>query len=161
MTEADTLDALRRSKFATELTEAQCKVLAGRMTLRDLSPGEMLIREGHPDNHLYAVVEGSVGVVKHAGTPDAVTLHTLGVGDFIDELGFIDGTEPYASKLAIGKARVLGLEREQLELLLATEPHIVYNVMRAIIRTVHQIQRRLAMHSVELTNYIYKQHGRY
>jgi CRP-like cAMP-binding protein len=88
-------------------------------------------------------------VVKHAGTPDAVTLHTLGVGDFIDELGFIDGTEPYASKLAIGKARVLGLEREQLESLLATEPHIVYNVMRAIVRTVHQIQRRLSMQSVD------------
>jgi hypothetical protein len=33
--------------------------------------------------------------------------------------------------------------------------------MRAIVRTVHAIQRRLSMQSVELTNYIYKQHGRY
>ena len=37
----------------------------------------------------------------------------------------------------------------------------VYHVMRAIIRTVHEIQRRISMHSVELANYIYKQHGRY
>ena len=161
MTTQGCLDALRHSRLAAELSDEQRLVLSALVTLRDLAPGEVLIREGHPDNHLYAIVSGSIGVVKHAGSPDAVTLHSLGVGDFIDELGFIDGTEPYASKLALGEARVLGLEREKLESLLATEPHIVYNVMRAIIRTVHQTQRRLAMHSAELANYIYKQHGRY
>ena len=70
-------------------------------------------------------------------------------------------SEAYASKIALGDTRVLGLEREKLESLLTTEPLIVYRVMRAIIRVVHQIQRRLAMHQVELSNYIYKQHGRY
>jgi len=161
MTTTDKYDALRISKLAVELTDEQCRVLAERMALRDLSPGEVLIREGHVDNHLYIVVGGTFGVVKHAGSADAVTLHTMTVGDFIDELGFLDGTEPYASKLAIGDARVLGLEREQLEALLATHAEIVYKVMRAIIRTVHMIQRRLSMQSVELANYIYKQHGRY
>ena len=34
-------------------------------------------------------------------------------------------------------------------------------VMRAIVRTVHEIQRRISMHATELTNYIYKQHGKY
>ncbi len=62
---------------------------------------------------------------------------------------------------ALGSARVLGLEREKLESLLDTHPVIVYHVMRAIIRTVHQIQRRLSLQAVELQNYIYKQHGRY
>jgi hypothetical protein len=33
--------------------------------------------------------------------------------------------------------------------------------MRAIVRAVHQIQRQLYMQQGELTNYIYKQHGRY
>jgi hypothetical protein len=31
----------------------------------------------------------------------------------------------------------------------------------AIVRTVHEIQRRISMQTVELTNYIYKQHGKY
>ena len=63
--------------------------------------------------------------------------------------------------MAIGPTRVFGLEREKLEALLPVHPEIVYRVMRAIVRTVHEIQRRLSMQSVELTNYIYKQHGRY
>jgi hypothetical protein len=33
--------------------------------------------------------------------------------------------------------------------------------MRAIIRTVHATQRHLSQQAVELSNYIYKQHGRY
>ena len=49
----------------------------------------------------------------------------------------------------------------KLESLLDSHPQIVYRVMRAIVRTAHQIQRRLSMQSVELTNYIYKQHGKY
>jgi len=67
----------------------------------------------------------------------------------------------YASKVALGDTRVLGLEREKLESVLKSHPEIVYRVMRAIIRVVHQIQRRLSMQQVELSNYIYKQHGRY
>ena len=68
----------------------------------------------------------------------------------------------YASKVALGDTQVLGLEREKLESVLHLAiREIVYRVMRAIIRVVHQIQRRLSMQQVELSNYIYKQHGRY
>jgi len=154
-------DVLRSTKLAAELNDAQCQALAEVVTLRDLREGEVLVAEGSTDNHLYVIVRGVLGVVKGAGSPDAVTLHTLNPGDFVDELGFLDGTVYYASKVALTETRVLGLEREKLESLLKTQPEVVYRVMRAIIRTVHQIQRRLSMQSVELTNYIYKQHGRY
>jgi hypothetical protein len=33
--------------------------------------------------------------------------------------------------------------------------------MRGIIRVVHETQRRLSAQAVELSNYVYKQHGRY
>jgi len=66
----------------------------------------------------------------------------------------------YASLVAMDSTRVLGLEREKLESMLAADPLLVYRVMRAIVRAVHQIQRQLYMQQNELTNYIYKQHGR-
>jgi hypothetical protein len=56
---------------------------------------------------------------------------------------------------------VLGLARQRLESLLATHPAVVYHVMRGIIRIVHETQRRLSDQAVELSNYVYKQHGRY
>ncbi len=155
------LEALRATKLASELTPEQSAVLAGILTLQDLRSGEVLVREGTSDSHLYIVISGLLGVVKNAGTPDATTLHTLGVGDFVDELGFLDDTPNYASKVALGDTRVLGLERGRLEGLLGTDAELVYRVMRAIVRFTHQIQRRLSMQQTELSNYIYKQHGKY
>jgi len=161
MTDAQKLDALRGTKLANELNEAQVRILADLVVPHDLEQGEILVREGTSDNHLFVVLKGVIGLVKNAGTPDAVTLNTLSAGDFVSELSFLDGTERYASVVALGEVQVLELEREKLESLLDTHPHIVYRVMRAIVRFVHQVQRRLSMQQVELSNYIYKQHGRY
>ena len=136
-------------------------MLAERVAVRDLADGEVLVREGAADDHLYVVAAGIVGVVKYIDTDTRLTVATLGVGDLAGEMGFVDGTK--LSKLArrAGHARVLGLARERLESLIATHPAIVYHVMRAVIRTVHATQRRLSHQAVELSNYIYKQHGRY
>ena len=161
MATPDRLDALRQSRLAAELSDEQCNVLSDLISLRDLKDGEILVKEGEADNHLYAIVKGLLSVVKNAGSPEEVTFFTIGAGDFADELSFMDGSKHYASLVARGDTRVLGLEREKLESLLTARPDIVYKVMRAIVRAVHQIQRRLSMQSVELTNYIYKQHGRY
>jgi CRP/FNR family transcriptional regulator, cyclic AMP receptor protein len=161
MSDPTRLDALRQTKLAAELSDDQCRVLSERITLRDLKHGEVLVKEGESDNHLYTIVKGALGVVRNAGTSEAVPLFVIATGDFADELGFMDGAVHYASLVASGDTRVLGLEREKLESLLTSHPEIVYKVMRAIVRAVHQIQRRLSMQSVELTNYIYKLHGRY
>jgi ribosome-associated toxin RatA of RatAB toxin-antitoxin module len=161
MNEQTVFDALRPSKLAVELTDEQCRRLAATMTLRDLKEGEVLVDEGADDHHFYLIVSGKLGVVKGAGTPEKVTLNTLAAGEFAGELSWLDGSRRYASLVAMDSTRVLGLEREKLEALLDSDPKLVYRVMRAIVRAVHQIQRQLYMQQNELTNYIYKQHGRY
>jgi CRP-like cAMP-binding protein len=154
-------DALRGSRLAAELDDAQCQKLAALTELVELGDGDVLVREGTSDDHLFIVISGALGVVRHPAGEPPVTLHTLVAGDFAGEMSFIDGTERYASLQAVGPTRVMSLRRPQLESLLKSEPEIVYRAMRAIIRTAHAIQRRLSIQSVELANYIYKQHGRY
>jgi CRP-like cAMP-binding protein len=161
MINLEQLDMLRASKIGAELTPDQSAVLSELIQVRKLADGEVLVGEGTRDNHLYVLVSGTLAVVRNAGSPEEVTLFTLNAGDLVGELSFIDGTEHYASLVARGPTQVFGLEREQLESLLTKHPDIVYRVMRAIIRTAHNIQRRISMYSIELTNYIYKQHGRY
>ena len=153
--------ALRASRLATDLGEQEFAVLSQCVTVRELTDGEVLVREGSADDHLYVVADGLVGVVKYIESDSKLTVATLGVGDLAGEMSFVDGTTYQSSLVAVGKARVLGLARERLESLIETNPAIVYHVMRAIIRTVHSTQRRLSHQAVELSNYIYKQHGRY
>jgi CRP-like cAMP-binding protein len=161
MSDTPLLDALRKSRLAVELTDAQCRALAAAMTLRDLGDGDVLVREGAPDDHMYVIDRGRLSIVKHAGAPEAVVLNTLQPGDMSGELSWLDGNPRYASVLATGATRVLGLERARLEALTATDGEIVYRVMRAMMRFVHSVQQQLWMQQSELANYIYKQHGRY
>jgi len=154
-------DAVKASRLAEGLSDEQVSVLARVLRLESVQPQQVLAREGDADNRLYAIVQGSLVIVKHAGTPDETTLVTLGASDFAHELGFLDGAPRYASLMATGPGQVLVLEREGLESLIDSHPRILYGVMCAIVRTVHRVQTRLSMQASELTNYIVKQHGRY
>ncbi len=161
MTEQALMEALRASRLGAELSADETRILAPYLAFRDLASGEVLVGEGTSDNHLYVIVSGSLGVVRSAGTPGQVMLLTLTPGDLVGELSFLDETPHYASLVAVGATRVFGIEREKLEALLPAHPLLVYRVMRAIVRTVHEIQRRISMQTNELMNYIYKQHGKY
>jgi CRP-like cAMP-binding protein len=161
MTDPTVYDALRASRLAAELSDEQCRTLAALMRLQPLADAGVLVREGTADSHLYLVVAGALSVVRGAGTPEEITLFTLGPGDAVGEMSFLDDNVHYASVVARGPVRVLALDRAQLESLVDREPHIVYRIMRAIVRRVHQSQHRLAAQASELSNYIYKQHGRY
>ena len=154
-------DDVKASRLAEGLGADEVRVLAGLLTQESYTPQQLLAREGSVDSRLYVIVEGTLNLVKHQGTPDETLLATLKAGDFAHELGFLDGAERYASLLAGSAARALVLERERLESLIETHPRILYRVMCAIVRTVHRVQTRLAMQATELTNYIVKQHGRY
>jgi len=161
MQETAILEGLSKSKLAVELNDDERKVLARAMTMRDLKQGEILVQEGVADDHLYVLASGALGVVKAAGTDTELNLNVIRPGDVVGELSFLDGATRYASLVALSDTRVLGLSRNALEGLLETRPKVVYHVMRAIVRVVHEIQRRLSMQTAELTNYLYKTHGRY
>jgi CRP-like cAMP-binding protein len=160
--ESAKLELVRNSALAVELTGDQCHALAEIMSVRDLEDGEILVRQGASDDNLYAIVKGAVAVARQVeGGAEWITLHMLTKGDLAGELGFMDGRPHYAALRATGPTQVLCLQRDRLESLLQREPVIVYRVMRAIFRVVHVILNRMAMQTSELTNYLYKVHGKY
>ena len=162
MAEPSRLQLLRDSVLATELDAKQCAALAALVTVRDLADGEVLVDEGKSDDHVHVVVSGALAVAKQLPSGGQwINLNVLTKGDLAGELAFMDGTPHYAALRSVGSTRILSLKREGLESLLGSDPLIVYRVMRAIFRVVHGILHRMALQASELTNYIYKQHGKY
>lgn len=155
------LQAVSASTLAQDLSPQQAAVLAGVMREETHAAGTVLAREGTSDPKLYAIVSGTLGIIKGHDTADQQLLLTLNPGDLTHELGFLDGAERYASLVARSEVHVLVLERTALESLIDTQPRVVYGLLRAIVRTVHRVQKGLAVQASELTNYIVKQHGRY
>ena len=108
MSEQDRYQALRASRLAAEFTDEQCRTLADKIELRDLANGEVLVKEGAPDDRLFVIVSGALGVVRHPQGEPPVPLHTLVAGDFAGELSFIDGTVRYASLAIVKEAMGAG-----------------------------------------------------
>jgi len=161
MADIETVALLRESALGSELSEEECALLANIVSRRTLVNDEVLIEEGLVDHSLYAVIDGALAVTKATGWGDGVTLHVLEAGDLAGELGFIDGTPHSATLRSIGATEIFILERVLFETLVDHQPWLAYRVMRAILRTVHVILRRMNAQYIELSNYISRQHGKF
>jgi len=153
--------AIQESPLGADLTDKQCLTLAGAAGCVCLDAGTKLLDEGHIDDTLYVVSSGSLEVVKPTGGGDSVTLQLLRGGDMAGILGFVDGVPHSAEIRALTQCELIAIDRKDLELLIAQDPQIVYQVMRAVVRVAHRILGRMNTQFVEMSNYISKQHGRY
>jgi len=152
---------IRKSPLGLDLSDAQCHTLADAAGAICLDVGANLLEEGHSDDTLYIVSSGSLEVVKPTGGGDAITLQLLHAGDMAGILGFVDGVPHSAAIRALTQCELIALDRKDLELLIAKDPQLVYQVMRSVVRAAHRILGRMNAQFVEMSNYISKQHGRY
>lgn len=147
--------------LGAELTEEEAAALAALFSVRHLADEEFLSREGGKDDALNVLLEGKLEVVKQAGAGETATLGILRPGELAGELSFIDGAPHTVGLRALCDSRVFILKRSDFEALVETHPRIVYKVMRAIVRSAHRTLSRMNVEFIELSNYIFKQHGRY
>jgi CRP/FNR family cyclic AMP-dependent transcriptional regulator len=158
------LQALRNSSLAEELRDSEIELLASYITVRDYKAGETILKPGDMELKDTLLILGSGDVEATATTGgEQMTLHMLKPGDLAGIIGFVGGNVMQISATVVAKtdSKVLLLDRVRFESLLNIQPAIVYYVMRGIVRNVHGIVRRMNMQSMEISNYVYKQGGRY
>ena len=158
------IQTLHSSTLTEELRDTEVEALANIAEIKTYKAGEYLLQPGDSAlrHTLMMLAEGEVEATATIGGEKA-TLHLLQPGDLAGIITFVGGnvTQISATVMAKTDSKVLLLDRIRLESFLSTNPAIVYYVMRGIVRHVHGIVRRMNMQSVEMSNYIYKQGGRY
>jgi CRP/FNR family cyclic AMP-dependent transcriptional regulator len=156
-------DTLRTSSITEELSDAEVEIIEGLFAVQDFQSGEIIVQPGdkQPDN-LYILAHGDIEVRIESGGEES-TIHVLKPGDLAGIITFVGGaaTDITATLYAVGNTKVLRLARAEFEKLINSHPMIVYKVMRGVVRNVHGIVRRVNTQSAELSNYIYRTHGRY
>jgi len=157
------MDTLRTSTITEELSDAEVEIIAGLFKVQDYKSGEIIVQPGDelPDN-LYILAHGDIEV-KIESSGEESTIHVLKPGDLAGIITFVGGaaSDISATLYAVGKTKVLTMARAEFEKLINSHPMIVYKVMRGVVRNVHGIVRRVNSQSAELSNYIYRTHGRY
>ena len=107
--------------------------------------------------------EGLVPAVLYGGDGQAAAAISVEPRALLRILHSESGANTLISlKLAnAGDTKVLVLQRAKFETLINSHPMIMYRVMRGLARNMHGIVRRMNTESAELSNYIYRTHGRY
>ena len=149
------------SNLGTELTDEEAAKLAELMRVRQLKSGDYLIEEGTVDDSLHVMAEGNVEVVKRTAADGTASIAIVREGHLAGELSFIDGHTHTVGLRALCDSRVLSLTRKDFEGIVDENPQLVYKVMRAVARSAHRIMHQMNDEFIELSNYIFKQHGRY
>ena len=149
------------SHLGSELSDAEAMKLADLMQIRELKGGDYLISEGEADDALYVMVEGNLEVVKRTAADGTASIAIVREGHLAGELSFIDGHPHTVGLRALCNSIVLSMERKDFENIIDDDPQLVYKVMRAVARSAHRIMHQMNHEFIELSNYIFKQHGRY
>jgi len=157
----DAADLVLNSSLGAELTDREAETLSALMTTRELRDGEYLFEEGASDDTLHVLLVGKLEVVKRTGAGEEASLAILREGEMTGEMSFVDGAVHSVGLRALTDSRVLSLRREDFEGIITEDAQLVYKVMRAVTRSAHRIVHRMNTEFVELSNYIFKQHGRY
>jgi CRP-like cAMP-binding protein len=149
------------SSLGAELSHDEAGILSAMMDSLALKDGDFLITEGTQDDSLHVLLEGKLEVIKGTAADGTASLAILRDGDLAGELSFLDGAIHTVGLRALCDCHVLSLRREDFEKIINENPQIVYKVMRAVARSAHRIVHQMNHDFIEMSNYIFKQHGRY
>ena len=94
--------------------------LAGRVVLRDILPGQPVIRQGDRSTAFYVIRKGTFNVeTEHPETSDVQLLDTLGRGESFGEIGLLQNSLRQATVRAAGEGEVFEIDKGTFDRLLA------------------------------------------
>jgi CRP-like cAMP-binding protein len=113
-----------------QLTDEDVEWMLATGSRRPLAPGTILIREGHPADALYIVLDGTLSVTLAALGGREVD--QPGVGTIIGEMSFVDAHPPSATVSARAPAVVFAIDRGRLQAKLDQDPAFAARFYRAL-----------------------------
>jgi CRP/FNR family cyclic AMP-dependent transcriptional regulator len=110
---------------------ADLAVVVDEVTVVD---GAAVVTEGEFADCMYFIVDGRVRVTK-----GSVFLRVWGPGDYFGEMSVLDGETRSATATAVGRVRLLRLDREALLRVMDEQPAIAIAVCQTLSRRVREL----------------------
>lgn len=118
---------------------------------RSYQAGDILIREGEDNDHLYLVLKGKIEVLQQLdGVDTAVAV--LEPGDSLGEVSVFDPGPASATVRSVGESEVWLITRESLDRLHAASPKAAYRLLSRITTCLSKRMRDMNDRLVDLAN---------
>ena len=128
------VDFLIHMPMFDSLCVEELEIVSKQMKAVEVDAGEVVFREGDRGDFVCFVVDGSLEVLKQAGTGDPVVLSRLRRNSSIGEMAVIDEFLRSATVKAITKSTLVLLSRRAFDRILNDQPIIAINMLKGISR---------------------------
>lgn len=118
---------------------------------RSYQPGDVVIRQGDENDHLYLVLKGKLEVLQEVDGADQVVA-VLEAGDSLGEVSIFDPGPASATVRAGSEAEVWLITRDSLERLHAANPKVAYRLLTRITTCLSKRMRDMNDKLVDLAN---------
>jgi CRP-like cAMP-binding protein len=122
------MDILRKIFFLKDLSTGELIKVNILSEKEDFKEGEEIVKEGEPCEAVYIIKEGSVRVMK-----GNTHIETLGPGEPIGEIAFIDKGERSATLVAHSDTSLIKIPADHLEKVLSMDKELAFKIHRSIL----------------------------
>ena len=105
---------------------------------RVYSEGEIIFREGDEGDRMYVVQAGKVKITKKHDKGE-LTIATLGPGEIFGEMAMFDRMPRSAAAVAMGEARILGIDKKKLFQSIDRDPTLVFKMIESMSRRIRSL----------------------
>ena len=123
------VDILGRLAVFDTLTWQELGTIEHIVHRRRFVTGEMVIPAFTPRSGLFAVVSGSVHVVRHLADWERLILDTLGEGELLGEFALLDDSPRSTSIISAEHSDLIGFFRSDLVDLMQTQPKMGFKIL--------------------------------
>ena len=137
--------ALALNSLLQDLAENEITAVLQLGEAREFAQGAVLFRKDAPADGIWLLESGVVSILTGEGD-NAIRLATFGPGQFVGEMGFIDGKNRSATAWADSPVKALLLDTNAIAELLANESEVALKLTRNIARELsHRVRLSTAL----------------
>ena len=119
-----------RERSFPRLTDAQIATFEEHGARRTLAAASLLFREGESTDGFFIVLHGSMEAVNGYGSDAGHAVGVFGPGEFLGELGVLEGQVPVLTAVALEPTEVLEVPRAELAAILTGDPDLGDLILR-------------------------------
>lgn len=115
-----------------QLPDDEKQHLLDTLIVLDVAPGTIVFNEGEEGYFLYAVIEGTLDILKGMHTPDEYLIAQRGAGEFVGEMSIVNDGIRTATVRAREQTKLLKLPFTDFQALLNRQPNLFLNIVSVL-----------------------------
>lgn len=137
-------ESLREMEVFRDLSPAEATSLFTLLTRLDVAPGRVVVRQGEAAHALFIIEAGTAELRRKRGPADAISVGTLGPGDFFGEIELATGGESVVDVVATSPMLLLRLSEDDYQSYLGRFTEVKFYVAQAAARRAAAVLHREA-----------------